>query len=167
MRWGSPQKNLRLIFSTIFSRAKPAPRSAHSSEALSYRKPSRTYFPAPSFRKTEQAAPAAGGPPYSKQRAERRKRYRHSIRRHGLSGALLPVEQGSRSAEDKHHARRLRQAVRRSPSPPSRPELLSPPNTRVVTAFSHAGARFHAAEYTPRFFPGVMRHSRHGTFRRQ
>ncbi len=69
MRWGSPQKNLRLIFSTIFSRAKPAPRSAHGSEALSYRKPSRTYFPAPSFRKTEQGAPPPGGGLRSEQAA--------------------------------------------------------------------------------------------------
>lgn len=69
MRWGSPQKNLRLIFSTIFSRAKPAPRSAHGSEALSYRKPSRTYFPAPSFRKTEQGALPPGGGLRSEQAA--------------------------------------------------------------------------------------------------
>ena len=61
MRWGSPQKKFAPDFFNDFSRAKPAPRSAHGSEALSYRKPSRTYFPAPSFRKTEQGAPPPGG----------------------------------------------------------------------------------------------------------
>ena len=56
-----PQKKFAPDFFNDFSRAKPAPRSAHGSEALSYRKPSRTYFPAPSFRKTEQGAPPPGG----------------------------------------------------------------------------------------------------------
>lgn len=164
MRWGSPQKNLRLIFSTIFSRAKPAPRSAHGSEALSYRKPSRTYFPAPSFRKTEQGAPPPGGASVARRPPQTIPSFPTPTR---PSGALLPVEQGSRSAPGKHHARHVRQAVRRSLSPPSRSERLSPSNTRVVTAISHTDARFHAAEYTPRFFPGVMRHSRHDVFRRQ
>lgn len=163
MRWGSPQKNLRLIFSTIFSRAKPAPRSAHGSEALSYRKPSRTYFPAPSFRKTEQGAPPPGG-----LRSEQA----------AANDTVIPYADTASPAHCSRWnkapglrrtniTRDARQAVRRSPSPPSRPELLSPSNTRVVTAFSHADARFHAAEYTTRFFPGVMRHSRHGTFRQQ
>lgn len=166
MRWGSPKKNLRLIFSTIFP-AQSRPRAPHMAPKRSLTESPREHIFLPRLsakrsktlrrrgasvqqtaRRAAQAIPSFHTPP-------------RPLRRTAPGGTRLPVC-GGQTSRTTPPASRQTLAL-----PPSRPELLSPSNKRVVTAFSHADARFHAAKYTTRFFPGVMRHSRHGTFRRQ
>lgn len=164
MRWGSPQKNLRLIFSTIFP-AQSRPRAPHMAPKRSLTESPREHIFLPLLSAKRSKALCRRGEGSVASRPPQTIPSFHTptrpLRRTAPGGTRLPVC-GGQTSRATPPASRQTLAL-----PPSRPELLSPSNTRVVTDFSHADARFHAAEYTTRFFPGVTRHSRHGTFRRQ